>query len=258
MNEILDFLNSHASSRKFTDEPVTSDDETTIVTTAQRSPTSSNIQAWSVISVRDRQRKDRLAELSGNQDHVARSGLFLVFCADLFRLKRLNEQRGYPFNGNTTEMFVVATVDATLAAGRALMAAQALGLGGVMVGGIRNNPQDVSDLLKLPDLVYPVMGMSLGHIPRPPKIKPRLPREAIHFSESYETHRIDQSVIAYDQTIDQLGYLKGREVNPDAYPDFEGLYSWSEHTARRMADMSPSTLRPFILDYLRERGFLLK
>lgn len=256
MNDLIAFLHSHASCRQFTDDPVTPEQEEVIVTTAQRSPTSSNLQAYSIVGVRDSGKKTKLAALCGNQDHVVQSSLFLVFCADLYRLRRLNEQRGYPFHGGDTELFVVATVDAALAASRALLAAQALALGGVMVGGIRNNPEQVCDLIGLPDLVYPLMGMSLGHPARPPKTKPRLPLEGIYFKEAYSAADLDSAVEAYDRTIDEVGYLRGRETEPDRYPDFDGTYSWSEHSARRLASDNPKTRRTQMLPFLRERGFL--
>ena len=256
MSDLLDFLNSHASVRAFTGQDISDADEETIVRTAERSPTSSNLHAYSIISVRDGAKKETLAELTGNQAHVARCSLFLVFCADLFRLARLNKRRGYAFHGEYAEMFVVATVDAALAAGRALMAAQAMGMGGVMVGGIRNNPVEVCRLLKLPELVYPVMGMSLGYPQKPARTKPRLPLAGLWFRESYDLTAMDDAVTEYDRTIDDVGYLKGREVNPDRYPEFTGVYSWSEHSARRMADPSPSALRPHLLEFLQKRGFL--
>ncbi len=256
MDQILEFLNSHGSVRQFTGKPISAGDEHLILATAERSPTSSNLHAYSMISVRDQSKKNKLAKLSGGQQHVADSALFLVFCADLHRLGTINRGQGYDFHGDTAEAFVVATIDAALAAGRALQAAQALGIGGVMVGGIRNNPEEVSSLLSLPDEVYPVMGMSLGYPEKPTIMKPRLPLSGLCFSEEYNADAITGAVSEYDQTINTLGYLKGREIETENYPSFEGVYSWSEHSARRMASKSPSVQRPHLLEYLRSKGFL--
>lgn len=258
MNDILKFLNSHASVRKFTDAPITAEQERTIVTTAQRSPTSSNLQTYSIISIRSQETKRQIAELSGNQAHVAACPLFLLFCADLFRSSELTRTRGYNFTGEYAELFIVATVDAALAAGRALQAAQAMGFGGVMVGAIRNDCRKVAELCALPDYVYPVMGMSLGQPAERPKVKPRLPHRAIHFQESYDPRGLDEAIAEYDQVMAELGYLSGRQVEPENYPDFKGDYSWSEHTARRMASTKANTLRPYLLEFLQQRGLLRK
>ena len=256
MSTKIDFLHSHGSVRRFTEREISREDELEICTLAQRSPTSSNLQTYSIISVRNPETKTTLARLCGDQDHVACCPLFLVCCADMQRLAELNQERGYPCHADTTEMFIVATVDTALAAGRALMAAQALGMGGVMVGAIRINSDEVSALLGLPDLVYPVMGMSLGYPVKPPTVKPRLPLDAVRFEETYQSEPIAAAVEEYDRTLSDLDYLRGREVEPERYPDFKGAYSWSEHSARRLASDTPSTLRLHLRDYLQSRGFM--
>ena len=258
MNSLIEFLNSHVSVRQFTGQEVSEEHEQLIVTTAQRSPTSSNLQAYTIIGIRSPSTKDKLAELCGSQGHISQSSRFLVFCADLHRLARLNETRGFRFTGEYTELFMVATVDTALVAGPALMAAQALGMGGVMVGAIRNNPQEVTRLLTLPKYTCAVMGMSLGYPLAPAKVKPRLPAEAVYCREKYDSASFDEAISGYDDAIEQLGHLKGREVQMSNYPDFKGVYTWSEHSARRLADMSPTALRPHMKSYLEAQGFLLK
>ncbi len=258
MNELIQFLRSHASVRQFTEQTITVEDERLILTTAQQSPTSSNLQAYSVIAIRDQGTKTRLAELAGNQQHVIDCPLFLVFCADLFRLRKISERVGYPCNSSYAEIFIVATVDTALVAERALLAAQALGMGGVMVGSVRNHIQEVSEMLELPELVYPVMGLSLGYPKRLPKVKPRLSVEAVAHQEKYDRDHVYDRINEYDKRLQEFGHLQGREVQPEKYPNFTGPYTWSEHTARRMANDSPMSLRPHMLSYLQARGFLLK
>jgi nitroreductase len=256
MNSIYHFLNSHVSVRHFTKDVITDEDEAKIVSTSQQSPTSSNLQAYSIVGIREQERKEKISSLSGNQQHIIDSSLFLVFCADLNRLKRLNDEKGYDFYGDTMEMLLLATVDCSLVASRALMAAQSLGIGGVMVGSIRNNPDDVSTLLKLPDLVYPVMGMSLGFPAKSPDIKPRLAIDAIYHKEVYSNNKTDKLIAEYDVIIDKLSYLKDREVQPEKYLNFNGTYSWSEHTARRMANEKSARLH--MMEFLNRKGFVVR
>lgn len=256
MNSILDFLNSHVSVRHFNKNEITPEDELKIISTAQRSPTSSNLQAYSIIGIRDKNTKEKLASLCGNQQHIIDSSLFLVFCADLNRLKLISDKKRYDFYGDTLEMFLLATVDCSLVASRALMAAQALSMGGVMVGSIRNNPKEVSNLLNLPFLVYPVMGMSLGYPSNQNDIKPRLAIDAIYYKEVYTNEKMGKLIAEYDAVIDSLSYLKGREVQPENYPDFDGLYSWSEHSARRMANKNAARLH--MKEFLISKGFAIR
>lgn len=61
----------------------------------------------------------------------------------------------------------------------ALTAAESLGLGGVYIGGIRNNIESVTELLKLPKHVLPLFGLCLGWPADNPDLKPRLPAELV-------------------------------------------------------------------------------
>lgn len=256
--KILAHLRAHVSVRSFTTAPVTPEMEEALLQTAIRSPTSSNLHSYSIISVRNPETKERISALSGNQEHIRTCGLFLVFCADLYRLSRQGERRGYPYHGDTTEALLIATVDTALVADRALIAAQALGLGGVMVGAIRNNPQEIADILGLPKLVYAVMGMSLGHPAKTLPVKPRLPLSGLWHQERYTEATLDAAISAYDRDVAAYGHLVGRQVQPERYPDFSGEYTWSEHSSRRMADDRREVMRPHIRDFLQRRGLMLR
>lgn len=74
-NETLAVQLAHRSVRKFTPEPVTDEQLSAIVAAAQSAATSSNLQPWSVIAVRDRKHKARLAELGLPPHTVATFGL---------------------------------------------------------------------------------------------------------------------------------------------------------------------------------------
>lgn len=258
--EIEEFLNSHHSAREFTAESISDSQVTRIIRMAERSPTSSNLQMRSVITVRNQKTRDKLAELSGGQRHVSASSVFFVFLADLNPLAEICRQRNLPFTGEYLEPFLLTTIDAALYAGRALMAAQALGLGGTLVGGIRNNPQEVANLLSLPDYCYAICGMSVGYPLKPGKLKPRLPSHGSHHREHYQKEIVDPAVSEYDQTMLETGIYNGRQLpKTDGSPDDSRTpYSWSEHSARRMSDNDPSALRASLKPFLESIGFKLK
>jgi hypothetical protein len=124
-----------------------------------------------------------------------------------------------PLEKGWAEQFVTATVDTALLAQNVLLAAESLGMGGVFIGGIRNDPQTVCDLLAIPDQAYPVFGMCLGWPAHDPPPKPRLPVEAVLFDDRYpEKH--DRAVLdEYDRVTNHY-YLnrdsqsEGRNLDP--------------------------------------------
>ncbi len=75
-------LNQHASVRKFSDKPVPDGMLDAILAAARRSPTSSNMQTYSIIIVRSPETRQKLAVLAGNQKHIEQCAVFVGFLAD--------------------------------------------------------------------------------------------------------------------------------------------------------------------------------
>src|SRR5512143_325535 len=104
-------MHRHGSVRQYKPDPLPPELVETIVAAAQRSSTSSNLQMYSVVAVTDAAKRARLAELCGNQEHVAQAPVFLAWCADLGRLDRACQLRGYTQVAGYVENFLVAAVD---------------------------------------------------------------------------------------------------------------------------------------------------
>jgi FMN reductase (NADPH) len=244
MNIVIETLMKHQSIRKFKDTPLTEEQIHAIIDAAQMASTSSNLQAYSIIGVTDPELKNRLAELAGGQAYVAACPLFLVFCADLHRMQKALEKHGKALH-HVTENFLVATVDAALAAQNAAVAAESLGLGIVYIGGIRQAPREVSDSLKLPKLVYPVFGMCVGVPDQDPGVKPRLPRHAVFHVNGYQAESVREGIDAYDAIFHDYFYERtGGKVDT----------TWSARMAERYSQPS----RPHMKKFLEEQGFCLE
>jgi FMN reductase (NADPH) len=188
MNEAITTILNHRSIRHFKDKQLSDDQIKTIVACAQAASTSSFIQAYSIIGIKDKDKKQKLAEIAGNQEYVARNGHLFVFCADLSRHEFIGKMEGKDVLASieSTEKFMVALIDATLAAQNAAIAAESMGLGICYIGGIRNNLEGVKELLKTPDRVIPLFGMTIGYPEKINDQKPRLPFEHIYHEEEYE------------------------------------------------------------------------
>ena len=204
-NAVLNVLLAHRSVRAFTPEPVPPDVLTTLVAAAQSAAVSSNLQVWSVVAVRDDERKARLADLAGGQAHIAEAPLFLVWLIDFDRLTQLGAARGVaPGALDYLETFVLGVADTALASQNAVIALESLGYGGCYVGGLRNHPADVAAALDLPPRVFPLFGLTVGRPDptRPAAIKPRLPQEAVLFEERYTwTEAQGDAALAYGPAL---------------------------------------------------------
>lgn len=253
LNPAFDLIHRHGSVRSYRPDPVPQETIEAIVAAAQRTSTSSNMQAYSVVAVTDPTTRGRLAELCGNQAHVGQAPVFLAWCADLARLDRACQLRGYRQETGYVENFLIAAVDAVIAAQTAALAAESLGLGICYIGSIRNNPAPVIELLRLPRLTFPVTGMTLGWPAGEPPIRPRLPQSAVLHWERYAAKH-DTELREYDRTMAATGIYQGRQVPVPGKPGEMEDYGWTEHTARRAAQAVRTELRGI----LERQGFELK
>ncbi|MGI9595330.1 MAG: oxygen-insensitive NADPH nitroreductase [Acidimicrobiales bacterium] len=245
MNEIHELLRSHRSIRKFVEEPL--DDRTVadIVQSGLAAATSSNLQATTVIRVEDAEVRARISEVAGGQQQIITAGAFMVWCADLARTKKACEMAGGSMTSGMTEQFIIATVDVSLAAQNAVVAAEAQGLGICYIGAVRNDPQTVSDLLELPDHVYPVFGLCIGVPDQDPEVKPRLPLDVVLKTDVYRDDGDEQRIEAYDETLRH--YYRTRTGGTKES-------SWTEEMAR----LVDGERRPHMRDFLAKRGFELR
>ena len=250
----IDLMHRHGSVRSYRPDPVPPDLVESLVAAAQRASTSSNLQVASVVAVTEAPRRARLAELCGKQTHIAQAPLFLAWCADLLRLERACELRGSTQVTDYVENFLVAALDAGLAAQNAALAAESLGLGICYIGGIRNNTQAVIELLALPRLVFPVVGMTVGWPEAAAVVRPRLAPSAILHWEHYDPHPRDAALREYDQAMIATGIYEGRQVPVPGAPGVVEDYGWLEHCARRVSRAWRTDLRQ-VLD---RQGFPLK
>lgn len=178
-------LAAHRSIRIFRPEPLPDGMTERLVLEAQRAPSDATGQMYSFVRISDRELRQRVAALSGDQRHVAEAAEFLVVCADINRLARVLEHRGekpgrFPATGLHS-----ALVDATLVAQRLIDAAEALGLGTVCIGGILNGIEELVEMLALPAGVLPLFGLCIGWPGEKPVERPRVAMTSVLHTDRY-------------------------------------------------------------------------
>lgn len=116
------------------------------------------------------------------------------------------------------EGFGVASVDAGIVLGTLITAAESLGLGVVPIGGIRRNPQGMVDLLGLPPLTFPLVGLSIGHIKDDMPRKPRMDIGTFRHDERHDASGYAAAIDAYDRTLMEYWNKLGRS-DGTTWPD---------------------------------------
>ncbi|SES39260.1 oxygen-insensitive NADPH nitroreductase [Salipaludibacillus aurantiacus] len=246
MNQTIETLLNHRSIRKFKDEPLTDEQISYIVQSAQLASTSSFIQAYTILGIKNPETKAKLAQLAGNQPYVEKNGHFFIFCADLHRHTIASGMEGKQINAalETTEKFMVAAIDASLAAQNAAIAAESMKLGICYIGGIRNDIEKVSELLQLPDYVVPLFGMAVGVPDTSTDQKPRLPMGNVYFEETYPSDKeVEKGLSIYNNIIsDYYNKRTGGERSD----------TWTEQMTRMLSKAGRKEMK----DFIQKKGFL--
>lgn len=248
-NDVLATQLAHRSVRSYLPDQVPDSTITMLVAAAQSAATSSNLQLWSVIAVRDPDRLGRLAAITGGQRHVANAPVLLVWLADLARAKQIAaDHSGDTEGADYLESTLVAVVDAALAAQNAALAAESLGLGICYIGALRNHPVRTAEVLGLPEGVFAVFGLVVGH-PDPAvetKVKPRLPQDAVLHHETYDLGKQAEHVRGYEERI--RGFYDGVGLES----------SWMRRVSARFGSVAGLRGRERLRQALHELGFPLR
>ncbi|WP_040890563.1 oxygen-insensitive NADPH nitroreductase [Vibrio ezurae] len=240
MNSTIETLLSHRSIRSFTEQNITAEQLETILDCGLAASSSTFIQCVSIIRIQQKDSRAKLARYAGGQSYVESCAEFLVFCVDYHRHQDIHPQAQLGF----TEQTLIGSVDAAMMAQNCLAAAESLGLGGVYIGGLRNNPQQVTELLALPKHVIPLFGLCLGHPAQNPEVKPRLPKSIVVHQEQYTA--LDKDVLArYDDQI--KNYYATRTDNKKSG-------AWSDQITKILSKEA----RPFMQEFLQDQGFNTK
>ncbi|MEM7442615.1 MAG: nitroreductase family protein [Pseudomonadota bacterium] len=218
---LIEDLARRVSVRDFSERPVDDALIDTVLKAAFRAPTSSNIQAYSVIVVRNQATKDQLSVATGNQGHVKETPVFLAFCADLTRIDGALRRHGHSIEGSNLETCLVSSIDASLVGMSAYLCARSLGLSGVMIGGVRNDAVRTAEILGLPRHVYCVFGLCLGWPGHVAPQKPRMAFESVVHRERYGDQADgvdpDAALDAYDQALAAHYGRIGKPTTPDSW-----------------------------------------
>jgi FMN reductase (NADPH) len=249
LNQVIETILNHRSIRKFEDRALSQEQIETIVECAQAASTSSFIQAYTILGIKNPELKRRLAEIAGNQSYVELNGHLFIFCADLHRHEVIGqmEEQDLSTSLQSTEKFMVGLIDATLAAQNAVLAAESMGLGACYIGGIRNDLEAVCDLLHIPNRVIPLFGVVVGYPQQQVDKKPRLPLHHVYHEETYQqnSEAYQSQIKAYDQTI-------------SAYYDERTNGKRKDTWSAQMANMLKSPKRMYMKKFVEKKGFGLE
>lgn len=189
MNSTLKTLIQHRSIRKYTDQDVDVKTLNLILNAACNGSTMGNLQLYSIIVTRNKDKMRQMAPFHFNQPIATNAPLILTFVADFNRFAKFCEFREAQTDAyDNLQSYHWAVTDALIAAQNACVAAESLGLGICWLGTITFNVDKFIDIFNLPHRTLPVACISMGYPDEKPELTDKLPLEALVHYEKYNDY----------------------------------------------------------------------
>jgi len=237
--------------RRYTDKPVEPALLDTLCAVALSAPSKSDLQQADIVIVSDQGRREKLEALLPDNPWVKAAPVFLVFCANNRRHRLLFQWRGRPFVNDHLDPFFNAAVDTGIVLATFVAAADRVGLGSCPISAIRNHAAQVSDILALPDHVFPVAALGVGWPSLEGVMSPRLGLDVTIHRDRYDETGLKEKIVAYDRRREAVQpYKSQRYTEKFGQSD---AYGWSEDKARQYSVAERADFGAFV----RHKGFKL-
>jgi FMN reductase [NAD(P)H] len=237
--------------RRYTDQPVDPALLETLCAVALSAPSKSDLQQADIVIVADKGQREKLEALLPDNPWVKAAPVFLVFCGNNRRHRLLFEWRNRPFVNDYLDPFFNASVDAGIVLATFVAAADRVGLGSCPISAIRNHAQAVSDILGLPDHVFPVAALGVGWPSFEGVMSPRLGLDVTIHRDRYDESGLKEKVTSYDKRREAVQPYKTQRYT-DKFGESE-TYGWSEDKARQYSVPERADFGAFV----RRKGFKL-
>ena len=237
--------------RRYLDKPVDPALLETLCAVALSAPSKSDLQQADIVIVSDKGQREKLEALLPDNPWVKAAPVFLVFCGNNRRHRLLFEWRDRPFVNDYLDPFFNAAVDTGIVLATFVAAADRAGLGSCPISAIRNHAAQVSDILGLPQHVFPVAALGVGWPSFEGVMSPRLGLDITIHRDRYDERALKDKIAAYDQRREAVQPYKTQR-----YTDKFGqstTYGWSEDKARQYSVPERADFGAFV----RRKGFKL-
>lgn len=164
MEDFLELVQSRRSIRDYTDQDVTDEQVEAMLKAAMAAPSVEDLRPWHFVVVRKRKRLDQLAKAHKYAYVLEKAPMAIVVCGD----QEISKRHWVGDSGAATQNL--------------LLAATAVGLGGMWIGLYPNKKRQkyVRELLDIPERMGVLCVVALGYPAKKKKALSRYDAERVH------------------------------------------------------------------------------
>lgn len=167
--DLLEAIFSRRSIRKYSGEPITEEDLTTVLKAGFHAPSAHNHRPWEFIIVKDKKKFEQIAQIHSYAKMLPQADVCIFVCGD-----------------QTKESMIGFLVeDCSAAIQNMLLAAHGIGLGAVWCGiyPVTGITKKIKKILDLPPAVLPVGMIVLGHKGEDKAMDDRYDAVKVHYEQ---------------------------------------------------------------------------
>ncbi|RMQ50270.1 Oxidoreductase [Pseudomonas cichorii] len=255
-NPQVEAMLNHRSVRAFLPEPLAQGTLETMVAAAQSASSGSGLHQWSLIAVTDPELKQKLSDTIARTvptdriPWIEEAPALLLWVADVSRSAQITRTQGdEPLVFDYLDSFLMASIDVSLAAQNASLAAESMGLGAVFLGVMRNAAREVAELVNLPPHSFIPFGMAVGHPDptRPSGIRPRPAQPVVLHYNRYNHEGYRDYLEGYEQAFLQFRQDRGMQIK-----------TWQQAVHSSTTSMAYMGGREHLREMVVQQGFKLR
>jgi len=243
-NEVLETILNRATVRSYLDKDVPDEVLWKLARAAQQAPFTGQMYAF--IYTKDKEKKEVLSRCLGR--FIKNAPVFVLFCIDFRKLEKFIAYKNRKNAASDVQMLFLGIQDVSYAAMNFVLAAESLGLGTCFFGGAPMIEPILTEMFRLPERVYPLVGLALGYPAEKPRPRPRIPTSCVLFKDEYHDlteEEVKNALQVMDAGLIREGYyrkLNAKIPKPEGGPDDVSYeqYGWSEHISRKYASRNRS------------------
>lgn len=246
MNNTVNIQLAHRSIRNWKQDAVSEEIISTLYDVANRTSSSTAMQHYSIIRVKDPKKRAEIAEVCG-QDYVKQAPEFFLFVVDCFRNYSIMKEMGENLeSARDMDRFFQGFTDGAIACQNVVVAIESLGLGAVYFGSVLNDTKRIIEILGLPELTFPIVGLGFGYPNQDPALKPRMQGDLKFFEDGYKVQdSYLESIKTYDAELKTYYDLRNDKKPVDAF---------SDQVMQRLKN--PMQKRSKMLNVVKDQGFV--
>jgi nitroreductase len=247
---MLDVLRNRTTIRKYSDQSIAPELMNELLEVACRAANTGNMQVYSIVVTQSASIKQALAPAHFNQPMVTQAPVIVTFCADFNRFNKWCLQRDTKPGYDNFLSFMTAAIDSLLVAEHFCVAAESKGLGTCYLGTTIYNAQQIIDVLHLPELVVPMITLTVGYPAETPEQVDRLPLEGVVHYETYQDYTTEE--------IERIYSFKEHLPESQQFVRENKKSSLAQvFTDIRYTKAANETFSAMFLDVLKKQGFFL-